>query len=158
MLLPSNIIVFASTQRKNRLFTAFLQKSKNHASRIWHLRAVLAGSTPFLDYYSTPTLFGGDFDSPFPVVLKSHFMLWKNRTFGFSAFNQKQRYKKKSPIRSLRRRREPDRRTANKPRDSGYRLQFRQYHRLFTQPIIKKHTIIYRQVSHAISAKDLPFI
>lgn len=51
-----------------------------------------------------------------------------------------------------------DRRKANKPRDSWYRLQFRQYHRLFTQSIIKKHTIIYRQVSHAISAKDLPFI
>lgn len=158
MLLPSNIIAFASTQRKNRLFTVFLQKFKNHASRIWHLRAILTGSTPFLDHHSTPTLFDGDFGSPFSVVLKSHFTLWKNRTFRFSAFNQKQRYKKKSPIRSLRRRHEPNRRKANKPRDSWYRLQFRQYHRLFTQPIIKKHTIIYRQVSHAISAKDLPFI
>lgn len=77
MLLPSNIIAFTSTQRQNRLFTAFLQKSKNHASRIWRLRAVLTGSTPFLDYYSTPTLFGGDFDSEFPVVLKSYFTLWE---------------------------------------------------------------------------------
>ena len=92
MLLPSNIIAFASTQCRNRLFTAFSQNTGNHASRIWHLRAILTGSTPFLDYYSTPTLFDGDFDSPFPVVPKSYFMLWKNRTFRFSASNQKQRY------------------------------------------------------------------